>query len=1098
MTDTPRLPIPIHGKRHQLGDDHHEASPELVGEATRLLHQVQLMASTADVPVLSLTRTTAKGETVKAQVNGPLAFTTIRGVPKAKPKEPAPQPEELPDYPQRLVWMPEGLVITPRTPSVPHGYGMPPTPDGKGTPGGLLQQVVINRYKNNQYPDALYEQVVREKGGEPNENTVVVCSPFFFMDWELTSEDYGIGVTYGKLGKEPEFYPQFKSRWVPNYREPDGGRWFCHRPMHHLKETAFDRAVRDETNRYREEVGQPPLNPPLRGTTYELTAAITYQMKYSKMLTHDWDGYREGYYKLFDRVSSRSGLPFIRIGENLALAPGKPNTKDFGIRVSTNWRNSPPHYANMILSWQGDDNTPLYPTLESHALGDTRITQTITPPSETPEELVAAGTGAAQVFWGRLDWLRVGWGKSTPGRPEARVITGMYGETLSDMHIQIYTVGGTYMGISPLAHCFSFGGRTIPVFGSAESSVNHSVRVVGAKAVYSGDTVVSFRVVLIQVTGGVDGTAQYKGDANLLVYEGDAEDFAGTKRIIASMALSRTHAHAITRPVWSDSGNRMCFGYLEVHRCQEYDGRFGAKYDEVMEYANRFVGQQIQFFEVEGSSMSPVGSPHTLPYLVDGEDNPGGIENLTRECSGSIPYFPVYVDESLDFVYLTVNSRVERKFLYSFNINPIEKSHVHETTKQVRGWLEFPNGASFEFQRIDGYMKHHTGGLYHNSLGDEYSIFDSPPVTGFVCHLYPFDPAHPERMSYIRYDLPETHDADTGVVATLYLEGEAVRTADKALERMVPSPGEKPQFVDVGGVRRRTTAWTLYQPDYYNLAGTMGLGSTKCTRGVHPFEPIFSEIFTASSSMRASAVMPTIDAFRGEPWPSGKQILSYGYPITYLSPAAAQHCVFALPGENTAVFVAPTHAPGMFNVGAWAVDNYHPMFVEFAASALVDSIGGVFRAEFEEPYGEGMILRTPPMDYVNVGPIIITHKSSSKFLSNGGRLGGNYVVTDYSFMPNTETVDDEYPFPKCGYGFIKRMDGSPAIYSVKGIDSRDSEFYSIQYGNERIVAGKVTNTLGHKPLWEGGDQYFYKSTLDLKAITGFDNLLNNILPIGVI
>lgn len=1093
MTDTPRLPIPIHCKRHQQGDDHHEASPELVGEAARLLHQVQLMASTADVPVLSLTRTTAKGETVKAQVNGPLAFTTIRGVPKAKPKEP--EEEESPENPQRLVWMPEGLVITPRTASAPHGYGMPPTPDGRGTTGGLLQQVVINRYKNNQYPDALYEQVVREKGGEPNENTVVVCSPFFFMDWELTSEDYGIGVTYGKLGKEPEFYPQFKSRWVPNYREPDGGRWFCHRPMHHLKETAFDRAVRDETNLYREEVGQPPLNPPLRGTTYELTAAITYQMNYSKMLAHDWDGYREGYYKFLDRVSSRSGLPCMKVGENLALAPGKPNKKDFGIRVSTGWRNSPGHYANMIAGWQGDADLPLYPTLESHALGDTRITQTIKPPSETPEELVTSGTGAAQIFHGKLDWLRVGFGKSLPCRPEATIKSGWPGDKTSDMHIDLYPMGKMVIADAASNLSFSFGGRDIPVSNEFGFTV-YGIRIVSVKAIYQGDSIDKFRVALLHLDD------ESYGNCRLIVYEGDAEDFAGTKRIISGVNFSHTNGHAITRPVWSDSGNRMCFGYLEVHRCQEYDGQFGAEYDEVMAYSNRFVGQQIRFFELVGNSMVSLGGWHTLPYFVDGADTSGVPVNLRRECSGEIPYFPMYSEEALDFVSLEVDSWVEKNVINSYPPDPkheeLRTEYQIEVKKQVRGWLNFPSGAAFEFNRIDGYMVYETGATVE-------AIPEIPPITGFVCHLYPFDPAHPERMSYIRYDLPETHDADTGAVATLYLEGEAVRTADKALERKEPGI-----YYDGGGAAVETKAWTLFQPNYYvatmgRLATFMAWPPRSCYRGIHPFEPVIAQGGCDCIGPRVDfgAVMPTIDAFRGEvsdrtyvihPFPdtpNGDSYKQWGYPVPYLSPASGQHAVFALPGENTAVFVAGRYAPALLPVGAAASGIGGESAIDKHAH-FIYSIGGLYWARQKWNY------RMPIMDYVNVGPIIINYSHPGD-LEVDSNFGAKRRLSEISPGYAVEDVGDSYPYPACGFSGmyqVVRLGGDG--YLLKDDSNERNRFHSIQYGNERIVAGQVTNTLGPNPLWEGDDQYFYKSTLDLKAITGFDNLLNNILPIGVI
>ena len=126
--DEQRLPFPIHGTR-LTGDGVPQRG---VGEAARLLYFANLIAQTAGVPVYRLSRQTPYGQ-VTASVHGPLAFKSVQTV--AEPPEKPPE-EEGP--PTRLVWLPEGFVITPRTAEAPEGYGMPPTWNGRGTPDGPL------------------------------------------------------------------------------------------------------------------------------------------------------------------------------------------------------------------------------------------------------------------------------------------------------------------------------------------------------------------------------------------------------------------------------------------------------------------------------------------------------------------------------------------------------------------------------------------------------------------------------------------------------------------------------------------------------------------------------------------------------------------------------------------------------------------------------------------------------------------------------------------------------------------------------------------------------------------------------------------------
>lgn len=140
----PRPPFTIHGTRH-----HGEApTAESVAEAGRLLYTTNLMASTAGIPVYWMSRPVPGGH-VTATVHGPIVHKHTHLYPQPK--------SEDEDGAARLAWIPEGFVITPKSAAAPDGYGMPPTEDKLGTPGGPLREVIINRYKHNQYPDMLVD-----------------------------------------------------------------------------------------------------------------------------------------------------------------------------------------------------------------------------------------------------------------------------------------------------------------------------------------------------------------------------------------------------------------------------------------------------------------------------------------------------------------------------------------------------------------------------------------------------------------------------------------------------------------------------------------------------------------------------------------------------------------------------------------------------------------------------------------------------------------------------------------------------------------------------------------------------------------------------
>lgn len=637
MADGPRLPVPVSGKRQEPDSDF-RAMPE----AGRLLYFARLVLDGVESPFYHLSRETPWGR-AKAMQYGPLSFKAIG---------PGPRPEELvieaepavkPDT-ARLVWLPEGFVITPRTASAPDGYGMPPTPDGKGTPGGPLKEVIINRFLGNQYPDVVYRLVTGD--GSP---VRVVAAPLFFMDEELAAGE--VGVQYTDEEGVRRSLKQFATRWKPLFREGDDGQWHCHRPENHPVETPPEAEIRKETNLIREQVGRAPLAPPLRGTTGELSQDIVAQMRKSGVVEHDSNLYDEGYDYFIYRQEDRSAW-YFDTGENLHYHnPGEPDL-DGAYAAVMSWRGSPLHYQTMTLDWHSDG--------DFHAWVDPCIARggrVFEPPFD-------AGVVASQIFRGALNWVSAGPGVrgSEPavtippdvalGRAMSRTVDGFHDDPLRKHRPRLL-----------------FGGRSIMVW-DFEIEIGR-MEVLGGRMVQADDGL-KLRVVLLYRQGGQSTPAE------LIVYEGDAHNYLETKRELASLTLPLMSQHKISAPVWSASGQKMALYYTTVEAVPP--GRIGP--GPVLELEQTaFVGQEVHFLEFYNEAFHDRGSDSIEIDWTDFGDDP---PHRNSSCKGSARYMATYKGgEDLDFIRLEVDSYV-----------------VHTNTefkKRVFGQLIFPDNTTLVY-----------------------------------------------------------------------------------------------------------------------------------------------------------------------------------------------------------------------------------------------------------------------------------------------------------------------------------------------------------------------------------------------------------------
>ena len=249
-----------------------------------------------------------------------------------KPSQPTNSVVEM----SRLAWVPEGIVFTPRTEEAPNGWGLPPTPDGKGTPGGDFPYVVINRYKHNNTPEYLHS-VYSDKpvlGGDTLRMTL--NWPALYID----DEDTVAWQSNRKL-------QQFMCRWVPILKEKRQTNWYAHRPK--VREFAFEtqEAVFIGANLVRADAGKPAFSRPLEGWTADSAQATCNESTEAKAFAQDSVLFRAGWQKAKERGEDRTGRIEYTL-ENL-YANGNPiKGAALGIAAVTWWVNSPGHYAAMV------------------------------------------------------------------------------------------------------------------------------------------------------------------------------------------------------------------------------------------------------------------------------------------------------------------------------------------------------------------------------------------------------------------------------------------------------------------------------------------------------------------------------------------------------------------------------------------------------------------------------------------------------------------------------------------------------------------------------------------------------------------------------
>lgn len=702
-----------------------DALPHL-GEALRRMYFARLVADTAGVPVWrSVHQAVEGGPIITTNIAGPIERLHIHA------QRPKPANPEAPSPMARLAWVPRGFVITPRTPTAPNGYGMPPTPDGKGTPGGPLRQVIINRHAGNQYPEAVYANYTAGTIDTAN----AVAGSLFYEDWELDrSTGFALG-TKNNLPELPEeriWTAQFKpldqppprARYTSLLPEPDGPAWLCHRPTY-ATEDAVTALVRSETNLRRAAVGRAPLQPIIRGWAGELATDAIYQIQYSGTFGHSSPLFRPGHQELTDRLNARGGWTY-GAGENLAYGYGAYSL-ELAMAIVEAWTNSPGHYANMIENWELDGNA--FPFMD-FASGPALLQRNQLPPYDlngpTVPFLPPLNTRASvQIFGNPQSWVYAS--------SERDGLLGLDGPNATqDMFIPAYRVSSappeegseddpyvTYRGRTLYLNAGPVDGRiwrTVAV-GMRTDSVTGQARM--REATITRDTPTS--------------------QAYLSLFEGRMDDYVATRVLLARYALSTVDASLIGRPRFSASGERMVFSVLRL--VDVPTGRIESDFS-ASGGASGVLGHVIRFVEYRDGQFYDLLEDQLLIEPLS-----FGSRFHSQRCVGSCRLMADYDGE------LVVYARID-----------VAASSAQSTpngyTKSFTGVLVFPNGSSLP---------------YAETTMNTTSELTGAAAHGVFRHLLPFDIMRPEGIAYVEYRLPA--DDTQRLTAHLRFQGQEIKTS---------------------------------------------------------------------------------------------------------------------------------------------------------------------------------------------------------------------------------------------------------------------------------------------------------------------------------
>ena len=749
------------------------AAPLLAG-ASGLLFAATLMAQTAGVPIVRLQRRNADGSVQEVRVSGDL-LRAVQVWQRDAPRSKRPEAQPAGQAQARLAWLPEGLVLTPRSAAAPKGRGLPVRGDGSYTPGGALREVLLNTKRGNQYPEVLHGGLDPRIFSFPPEKRKVEAAPLFHMPWErveLRRHEMDRGIGGKSLGGQ--WRAQFDAQGLPQWQEADApfGQWFAHRPQV-VGESAFQEAARRITNELRAQTGKPPLDAPLRGWAGTLGPVTLYAMADSQVLGHDSPRFPEGYRTIQMRAEPRQGWSGSW-GENLAFSRPYATDGERAVAALEQWRLSPQHYANILFDWHRSDSEHYAWVEHAYKPQMTFAWQQQPPyglnaPVHKIDPPVTGREALTQHFLSTRKWLDFGAvGDELP--PDERVGLKNYAMTCGGFFEPLFfdrqreiDAGGVRQVLLRVTH----RGRTIGV--SRQTGDEQMVVVLGA-GIQRTTQGARLRVAVLERE--VTRTWQQVPKAQVALYEGALHDFEVTRRRLGVFELPERVGH-MSAVKFSGAGEAVfCYTLYAPHMWTSprytmphpNDPDILDAWEDVPAnepwpwdaHYRRFWGGQVHFrLWRDGAGWQEPIAPQGLQV----NSQYPAVDEFIETCQGEYALLADFGGPGRDQLrFLRV--RVD--------------AHIHQTDRQnqaptlekrLQGWLVFPDGQEFQYQDVS----------------TRYGTGQAEGATGFVFYLGHVNVNRPAHTSGVRLHLSGSRYARVDVAIEVC--GREVRRRDGALRQ---------------------------------------------------------------------------------------------------------------------------------------------------------------------------------------------------------------------------------------------------------------------------------------------------------------------------
>ena len=697
--------------------------------------------------------------------------------------EPA-EPKQTATQLSRLAWVPEGMVITPRTASAPNGWGLPPTSDGAGTPGGDFPFVVINHYRHNNTPEYLhtvYSDAPRITGLDVR---MALNWPALYLD----KADVGAWRGGRYLG-------QFVGRWVPLLKEKRQTGWFAHRPEVRAWPFSMMPSILTGVNARRAEVSRHPVSPPLAGWTADLAQAVCLENVRAKVVDHESTDFRPGWQSPSQRAWDRAGQ-LESVGENLYASYGAAKGSDLGNETVAAWRVSAPHDATMRYDYtEGlrttrETNGTAQLTGEVMSLGTwpkTNVGLTSTAKEVTAVFMSASPRGPRCTTWRHPQYgsMSINTGPGSFAHAATRNLVWALDGYVSYKHTDIQAVKNVAENFTTqrelllgAALCaVSTGGEVdagtwafmLAEKQRREASYNRR-RVddglpednscVGSESDLNRSQTgyeLRLRTLSYEESGTPYDSPNTGTTCRLVLREGKAEDFLATRTIVKSFTIPFNPSSIALTARFSEDGHKV------TATCAEYltDGSW--------------VGEKLHFYEFTDDSVLEVGTAEmTIASSVSGS-------TYTQSAYGRCHLYPYYDGNTLLFMDLGVN-----------HAGSFTDSDPAEHTRSLVAWLVLPVEFNWVFCNTE--------------------TSPSGGVNGYVRHLLYLDPLEPERTHWVEYNLVAS-GADTicsaRVMRNAYLP-ELVKTLYTSVTPTTSDPGQ-PWLVPLFANKSSTTVSSWVQ-----------------------------------------------------------------------------------------------------------------------------------------------------------------------------------------------------------------------------------------------------------------------------------------------